>query len=93
LLFLHPASGGHGLNLQYGSHTMVIFSASFSYEQMSQTKARIDRQGQEFPVVFHFLKSLDTVDELVLQVLEAKAQGMATVLSLVKEYANARRKN
>jgi SNF2 family DNA or RNA helicase len=90
LLFLHPASGGHGLNLQYGSHTMVIFSASFSCEQMSQTKARIDRQGQEFPVVFHFLQSDDTVDELILAVLEAKAKTQATVLSLIKEYANAK---
>ena len=90
LLFLHPASGGHGLNLQYGSHTMVVFSGSFSYEQMAQTKARIDRQGQEFPVVFHFLESLDTVDELVRSVLETKATTQATVLSMVKDYANAK---
>lgn len=89
LLFLHPASGGHGLNLQYGSHTMVVYSASFSYEQMAQTMARIDRQGQEFPVVFHFLEALDTVDQLVLQVLDSKASNQATVLSLVKDYANA----
>lgn len=92
LLFLHPQSGGHGLNLQYGSHTMVIFSGSFSYEQMAQTKARIDRQGQEFPVVIHFLEAIDTVDELVRSVLEAKATTQATVLSLVKGYANARRR-
>jgi SNF2 family DNA or RNA helicase len=91
LLFLHPASGGHGLNLQYGCHTMIIFSGSFSYEQMAQTKARIDRQGQEFPVVFHFLEARDTVDELVRSVLEAKATTQATVLSLVKEYAHARK--
>lgn len=93
LLFLHPASGGHGLNLQYGSHTMIIFSGSFSYDQMAQTKARIDRQGQEFPVVFHFLEAIDTVDELVRSVLETKATTQATVLSLVKEYAHARKRN
>ncbi len=90
LLFLHPASGGHGLNLQYGSHTMVIFSASFSCEQMTQTQARIDRQGQGFPVVFHFLQSRNTVDELIMEVLRAKLTTQATVLSLIKEYANAR---
>lgn len=92
LLFLHPASGGHGLNLQYGCHTMVIYSASFSYEQMAQTRARIDRQGQMAPVIFHFLRAVDTVDDLLLEVLEAKKISQATVLSMVKEYANARRR-
>lgn len=89
LLFLHPQSGGHGLNLQHGSHTMVIYSASFSYELMAQTMARIDRQGQEFPVVFHFLIAKDTVDELLLEVLENKEAVQANVLKLIKEYANA----
>lgn len=88
LLFLHPQSGGHGLNLQHGSHTMIIYSASFSYEHMSQTMARIDRQGQEFPVVFHFLIAKDTVDELILRVLENKETVQANVLKLIKEYAN-----
>lgn len=88
LLFLHPQSGGHGLNLQHGSHTMVIYSASFSYELMAQTMARIDRQGQEFPVVFHFLIAKDTVDELILKVLETKETVQANVLKLIKEYAN-----
>lgn len=91
LLFLHPASGGHGLNLQYGSHTMVIYSASFSYEQMDQTKCRIDRQGQPYPVVFHFLRAVDTVDDLLLEVLEAKKVSQATVLSMVKAYADKHR--
>lgn len=87
LLFLHPQSAGHGLNLQHGSHTMVIYSASFSYEYMSQTMARIDRQGQEHPVVFHFLIARDTVDELILEVLEAKETVQTNVLNLIKEYA------
>ena len=91
LLFLHPQSGGHGLNLQYGSHTMVIYSASFSYEQMAQTRARVDRQGQTTLPVFHFLQAVDTVDDLLLEVLEAKKISQATVLSMVKEYADARR--
>jgi SNF2 family DNA or RNA helicase len=89
LLFLHPASGGHGLNLQYGSHTMVVFSGSFSYEQMSQTKARIDRQGQVNPVVFHYLVATDTVDEVILHVLKDKAKTQGDVLGRIKEYGNA----
>jgi SNF2 family DNA or RNA helicase len=90
LLFLHPASGGHGLNLQHGSHTMVVFSASFSFEQMSQTRARIDRQGQSVPVMYHFLRAVDTVDDLLLQVLERKHTTQASVLRMVKEYAECR---
>lgn len=92
LLFLHPQSGGHGLNLQHGSHTMVIFSASFSYEHMAQTIARIDRQGQTSPVMLHYLVARDTVDELILEALEAKASRQTNVLQLIKDYANAKAK-
>ena len=90
VLFLHPQSGGHGLNLQYGGHTMAIFSGSFSYEQMAQTMARIDRQGQENPVVFHSLVATDTVDELVVQVLQDKESNQKRVLEQIKEYARAK---
>ena len=90
VMFLHPQSGGHGLNLQYGGHTMVIFSGSFSYEHMSQTKARIDRQGQTSPVVFHYLTAKDTIDELLLQVVQAKADDQKTTLDLLKGYALAK---
>src|SRR5690606_5471328 len=45
VLFLHPQSGGHGLNLQFGGHHMIIYSASYSLGQMSQVVKRIDRQG------------------------------------------------
>lgn len=92
LLFLHPASGGHGLNLQYGSHTMAIFSPSFSFEQMAQTMARIDRQGQENPVVFHLIKAADTVDELIYEVLDQKEATQSKVLQMVKDYADARKR-
>lgn len=92
LLFLHPQSGGHGINLQYGGHTMVIFSASFSLEQMSQAMARIDRQGQTAPVIFHHLVASGTVDELLLEVLDQKASGQAEVLRLIKEYADGKTK-
>ncbi len=90
LLFLHPASGGHGINLQYGGHTMVIFSGSFSLEQMSQTKARIDRQGQKAPVIFHWIIAEGTVDELIMEVLDSKEKNQANVLKRIHEYAKAR---
>jgi SNF2 family DNA or RNA helicase len=88
VLFLHPQSGGHGSNLQYGGHTMIIYSASFSYEQMAQAMARIDRQGQEHPVVFHHLVTSETVDEMLLQVFTQKEQGQEALLDIVKRYVN-----
>ncbi len=93
VIFLHPQSGGHGLNLQYGGHTMVIFSGSFSYEHMSQTMARIDRQGQDQTVVFHYLISTNTIDELIFQVLTDKENNQTRILDRLKEYANEKIRN
>ena len=90
ILFLHPQSGGHGLNLQHGGHTMAIFSGTYSAEQMSQTKARIDRQGQKFPVIFHYLLARNTIDEVILSVLEGKVKAERDVINLIKEYADAK---
>jgi SNF2 family DNA or RNA helicase len=92
LLFLHPQSGGHGINLQYGGHTMIIYSASFSLEQMTQVMARINRQGQKFPVVFHFLVAPNTVDELLMEVLNQKRDDQTQVLQMIKDYANRSKK-
>lgn len=92
VLFLHPQSGGHGLNLQYGGHTMVIFSGSFSYEHMSQTMARIDRTGQGARCIYHHLVSVDTIDEQILEVLKDKENNQARVLARLREYAKERMK-
>jgi SNF2 family DNA or RNA helicase len=92
LMWLHPQSGGHGLNLQYGGHTMVIFSGSFSYEHMSQTMARIDRQGQKATPVFHYLVGMDTIDEMILQVLRTKEKNQTRVLARIRDYAKAKLK-
>lgn len=91
LMFLHPKSGGHGVNLQDGGHTMAVYSGSFSQEEMSQTFARIDRQGQKHPVVFHHLMAEDTVDELILEVLSEKTYNQSLLLERIKSYAAANR--
>ena len=91
LMFLHPGSSGHGVNLQYGGHTMVAFSASFSQEQMSQAMARIDRQGQAHPVFFHYLMVRDSVDELIFETLQNKSHNQTSILKRIKEYASNRR--
>lgn len=89
LLFLHPQSAGHGLNLQYGGHTMIIFSAQHSNGLMAQVMARIDRQGQENPVVFHRLIAKGTVDELILEENQQREARQNYLLHLVKKYAQA----
>jgi SNF2 family DNA or RNA helicase len=92
LMWLHPQSGGHGLNLQYGGHTMVIFSGSFSYEHMSQTMARIDRTGQKATPVFHYLVGVDTIDEMILRVLRDKEANQTRVMGRIRDYAKERLK-
>ena len=89
VLLLHPQSGGHGLNLQFGGHTMIVFSGTPSYEQMSQVKKRIDRPGQTHPSVYHYLTVKNTVDEWVLRVLKTKSETEASSLKLLMEYINA----
>lgn len=88
VLFLHPQSGGHGLNLQMGGHVMIINSASFSLEQMMQIRGRIDRTGQKNTVIFHTIVADNTVDELLLDVLRSKSENQTLVLEKVKAYAD-----
>lgn len=72
VLFAHPASAGHGLNLQRGGHTMVWTSLPWSLEEYLQANARLARQGQTHPVVIHHLLSPGTVDGAVLARLKEK---------------------
>lgn len=73
ILLVHPASAGHGLNLQHGGHTMVWFTAPWSLEEYQQTNKRLARSGQKFPVVIHHLISPGTVDVVVQRALTGKA--------------------
>lgn len=90
IMFLHPQSGGHGLNLQFGGHVMAIFTASFSLEQMDQIRRRIQRSGQQKTVIYHWLVAEGTVDNILLEVLQGRAANQKGVLRLIKEYANAK---
>lgn len=72
LMFLHPQSGGHGLNLQYGGHNLVFFDIPYSLELYLQTVGRIARQGQRFvPRVFHLI-ARGTIDAGIVPILRAK---------------------
>lgn len=72
VLLVHPASAGHGLNLQHGGHTMVWATCPWSLEEYLQTNKRLARQGQKNPVVIHHLVAPHTVDEAIQQRLLEK---------------------
>lgn len=84
LLFAQPQSAGHGLNLQQGGHIIVWFSLTWSLEFYQQANARLDRQGQEQPVIVHHLVAKETMDEQVMAVLQRKATGQNALLEAVK---------
>lgn len=81
---IHPASAGHGLNLQAGGSTLVWFSLTWSLELYQQTNARLWRQGQKETVVIHHLVAKNTIDEDVMSALEKKETGQAALLRAVK---------
>lgn len=66
VMLAHPASAGHGLNLQHGGHTAVWTSASWSLEEDMQANKRLARQGQKHPVVIHYLVCPGTVDTSII---------------------------
>ena len=72
VLLAHPASAGHGLNLQHGGHTIVWATPTWSSEQYQQGNARVARQGQQNPVVVHHLVCPDTIDRRILDVVQGK---------------------
>lgn len=73
ILLAHPASAGHGLNLQFGGHTLVWSSLTWNLEEYQQANKRLARSGQENPVVIHRLVSPGTVDDAKREVLAGKA--------------------
>ena len=86
LLLCHPASAGHGLNLQQGGHIMVWFGLPWSLELYQQAEARLHRQGQEQSVIIHRIVSEGTLDEKVLAVLTRKDATQRAMLKALKEY-------
>lgn len=69
---IHPASAGHGLNLQSGGSTLIWFGLTWSLELYQQTNARLWRQGQKSTVVIHHIIAKDIIDEDVMKALRLK---------------------
>lgn len=82
---IHPASAGHGLNLQSGGSTMVWFGLTWSLELYQQTVARLWRQGQtENTVVIQHIVTAGTIDERILKALEQKDSTQSALIDAVK---------
>jgi hypothetical protein len=81
---IHPASAGHGLNLQSGGCALVWFSLTWSLELYQQTIARLWRQGQKETVVVHHIVAKGTIDENVMAALAKKDLGQAALLWAVR---------
>lgn len=81
---LHPASAGHGLNLQYGGNIIVWFGLNWSLELYQQANARLHRQGQKEIVIIHHLIAKGTVDEDVMNALANKEVNQNILLEAVK---------
>lgn len=84
MLLCHPASAGHGLNLQEGGHIAVWFGVPWSLELYQQAAARLYRMGQTESVIQHHIICEDTVDEKVMAALTAKDSTQRGLLEALK---------
>ena len=84
VMLAHPASVGHGLNLQAGGNTIIWFGLTWSLELYQQANARLYRQGQKNGVIVHHIVTEGTMDESVMRAIENKAVGQNALLEAVK---------
>lgn len=85
MLLMHPASGGHGLNLQNGGHILVYFDIPWSLELYLQFIGRLARQGQKHRVTVFLLVCKGTLDEAVVEALSAKENAQDKLFKILKK--------
>lgn len=85
LLLAHPASVGHGLNIQTGGHIIVWYGLTWSLELYQQANARLYRQGQKHAVIIHHLIAKGTIDEAVMKALAGKDDMQAALMAAINE--------
>ena len=81
---VHPASAGHGLNLQDGGHNICWFGSTWDAELYEQANARLQRQGQKNTVFIHHLMAEGTIDDDVLAALGRKENMQAALMKAVQ---------
>jgi SNF2 family DNA or RNA helicase len=84
VMLMHPASGGHGLNLQFGGHLIIWFGQTWSLELYQQFNARLRRPGQNETVIINRLVAHRTIETDVVKALEAKALKQDGLMDAVK---------
>lgn len=85
---IHPASAGHGLNLQMGGCEIVWFALTWSLELYQQTNARLHRQGQSQTVKIHHIITKGTIDEDVIKAISQKEKTQSNLIDAVKANLN-----
>lgn len=88
VMMMHPASGGHGLNLQSGGNNIVWFGQTWSLELLQQLNARLYRQGQKNVVIIHKLVCRNTMDESVVSAQVRKSKKQDSLMEAVKARIN-----
>lgn len=83
-LFAHPASAGHGLNLQHGGRVIVWSTLTYNYELFAQGNARLARQGQKLNVQIHYFVADGTCEERAVKALQNKQTEQTEFLKLTK---------
>jgi SNF2 family DNA or RNA helicase len=85
LLFAHPQSAGHGLNMQGACNNIIFYSLDFNLDNFLQFIKRVARQGQKETHVFiHYLIFAGTIDEYLMQVLTEKEMVQNTLLDFLR---------
>ena len=85
VLVTHPASAGHGLNMQKGGNRIIWYGTTWSLELYQQFNARLWRQGQKNSVFVHHIITRGTIDERVIAALSGKADTQNGLMDMVKE--------
>jgi len=86
IILCHPASAGHGLNMQYGSHVALWLTPTYDFDLDHQINKRIDRRGQTHPTTIYRMVMRDTIDEAVLSRIETKAKKRDGFIKVLKRY-------
>lgn len=86
VLAAHPASIGHGLNLQHGGHTIVWTTLPWSTEEWEQANKRLSRQGQKRPVTIHKVMARNTIDSIIDERLKGKETAQNALMNYLQDF-------
>ncbi|MDD3400725.1 MAG: DEAD/DEAH box helicase [Eubacteriales bacterium] len=84
MLLAHPASAGHGLNLQYGGHIIIWLGWTCSLELYEQANARLRRLNQKYPVLVHRILAAGTFDARAACLLDERSRSLEDLLQAIK---------